>query len=237
MNSVGVGFYRKSSKINHSCRPNSAVFFDKFSLSLKSLRYIQSNEQITISYIELSKSTKSRRAELMSTYGFLCNCERCRNGQEDEQLLLKKEENYSPKLENQADRLYEEALRLGNTSCALSKEKLLSAYQIYNQIFGEKHEKLVRVCSKLCHNNVQLSNFDSALKFALRCVPCFEMCYPDLFPLLGVHYYMIAKLYLYQANEMEGFQYWKKAVSILKHWYTKEALKELEDMFHNRTYS
>lgn len=237
MNSVGIGLYRKCSKINHSCKPNSAVFFDKFSLSLKSLRYIQSNEQVTISYIELAQSTQSRREELMSTYGFLCNCERCCNGLDDEQLLLKKEKTYSPNFENQADNLYEEALRLENTSCALSTEKLLSAYQIYNQIFGEKHEKLVRVCSKICHNSVQLSNFDVTLKFALACVPCFEMCYPDLFLLLGVHYYMITKLYLYQANETEGFQYWKKAVNILKYWYNKEALKELEGMFHSRTYS
>jgi hypothetical protein len=73
----GHALYLKTSAINHSCEPNSLQWFDSDgNVVIRSLKNIQRGEEITISYLDLSRPTWWRKAELLS-YGFLCICSRC----------------------------------------------------------------------------------------------------------------------------------------------------------------
>jgi tetratricopeptide (TPR) repeat protein len=212
MNCVGSGFYRSIAKLNHSCIPNAAVYFNGTKATVRSLRPIHTNEQVTISYIELAQSTNSRRLALSERYHFMCSCDRCeKQMNDDDQLLYHNTTLYSLERELEANRLYEEALM--NEEQVYSK--LTQAFKIYKDIFGEKHERLVDVCSRLSHLCVNTSLFSEAFEYAEQCTSCFEMCYPDLYPLLGVHYSMLAKL----SDSLEKSNLYKtRAQTILKHW-------------------
>ena len=66
--------------LNHSCVPNAHITFDGRALSLRSLREIAADEEITISYVDTTNPTSARRNELSSRYFFTCQCPACRSG-------------------------------------------------------------------------------------------------------------------------------------------------------------
>ena len=66
--------------MNHSCDPNSAVFFDGPELRVRSLKPIAPDEEVTISYTEPKDSFDFRQHQLISKYHFTCKCEKCENG-------------------------------------------------------------------------------------------------------------------------------------------------------------
>ncbi len=73
----GHGVYAKVSAINHSCQPNCLQWFDESGkIIIRSTRQILRGEEITISYLDISRPTWWRRAELRH-YGFNCICDRC----------------------------------------------------------------------------------------------------------------------------------------------------------------
>ena len=71
------GSYQLICRINHSCDPNCMVINDG---SVKSLRYIHKNEELTWNFLNdkyLYFSTEIRIAKLYDIWGFKCNCFRC----------------------------------------------------------------------------------------------------------------------------------------------------------------
>jgi hypothetical protein len=66
--------------INHSCEPNSAVFFEGPELRLRSGPAIALGEEITISYIDPNQSFNVRQEQLASKYHFTCKCKKCEKG-------------------------------------------------------------------------------------------------------------------------------------------------------------
>jgi hypothetical protein len=75
---MGIGIYLKAACFNHSCSPNAFQSFDsKLRISIRALRDIRKSEEITVSYIDLSRPTWWRRSELYDGYNFICNCDRC----------------------------------------------------------------------------------------------------------------------------------------------------------------
>lgn len=75
--SIGIAFDPLASLINHSCDPNSVMTFDGRSLSVRALREIAKDEEITISYIDNTNPTHKRQEELTERYFFKCECTRC----------------------------------------------------------------------------------------------------------------------------------------------------------------
>lgn len=72
------------SRLNHSCLPNSNVFFspDYFLGRLYGVHPIAEGEEVTITYI-LPEATRGERWRRLEGYGFTCGCEVCRlEGQE-----------------------------------------------------------------------------------------------------------------------------------------------------------
>ena len=84
---LGFGLYRSPAHcINHSCCPNAVPRFvwgiagQVPGLQLQaSARPIGAQDEICISYIPITgrSTTEQRRAELQSTYHFICQCPRC----------------------------------------------------------------------------------------------------------------------------------------------------------------
>lgn len=64
--------------LNHDCRPNAAYFFDEETMTqyVHAIRDIQPGEEITITYIDNEKDTKTRLSRLQN-WGFQCNCLSC----------------------------------------------------------------------------------------------------------------------------------------------------------------
>ncbi|KAI1747378.1 hypothetical protein F4782DRAFT_552131 [Xylaria castorea] len=65
-------------RINHSCRPNCAYFFDynTFAQNVVAVRDIQPGEELSVAYIDPILPQVERRKRLKA-WGFECSCERC----------------------------------------------------------------------------------------------------------------------------------------------------------------
>lgn len=228
MNSVGVGLYPIVSKMNHSCQPNTAIFFEGIRAKTVSLRPLRQHEELTITYIELAQSTNSRRKLLKERYGFLCDCIRCKDTESDAPLTERLLDTYNESDEQQADSYFD------RSSCSDSTieetQCLKRAYDLYQRIYGPMHERLVNTCSKLCHNYIQNAEFDLALKFGRQLTPCFERYYPSLLPLLGVHYLMLAKLFSVLGQVEDRKQYATRAFDVLRYFFSKGDLEGVKQL-------
>lgn len=77
-NDCGLGVYPLAAMINHSCIPNCIQHFnDEGVIAIRTMRNIKAGEEISISYIDIAMPTWLRRKELLKSYYFHCNCDRC----------------------------------------------------------------------------------------------------------------------------------------------------------------
>lgn len=73
----GIGIFKVSATMNHSCVPNTIVKYAKNNVAhLYALRDINIGEEMTHSYIEDTMSFEDRNADL-EAYGFQCDCPKC----------------------------------------------------------------------------------------------------------------------------------------------------------------
>jgi len=83
---IGISMYSTPAyKINHSCLPNLTHTFDYGrghgilpKLSLTTVRDVEENEELTISYVDVTNVRFRRRKILYKDYNFLCQCVRCK---------------------------------------------------------------------------------------------------------------------------------------------------------------
>jgi hypothetical protein len=75
--SLGICLDPLVASINHSCDPNAVVTFDGPRLCLRSIRAIEKDREIHISYIDCSYPTARRQSELQDRYFFACSCTKC----------------------------------------------------------------------------------------------------------------------------------------------------------------
>lgn len=64
------------SALNHSCNPNTSVWYAKDKVLVLARRNIAKNEEICVSYTPVANDRVQRRTKL-AFYGFECKCERC----------------------------------------------------------------------------------------------------------------------------------------------------------------
>ncbi|KAH8159702.1 hypothetical protein CIB48_g8545 [Xylaria polymorpha] len=66
------------SRINHSCRPNCAYFFDPntFAQNVVAVRAISKGEELSLAYID-PILPQAERLKRLKAWGFECTCERC----------------------------------------------------------------------------------------------------------------------------------------------------------------
>jgi hypothetical protein len=74
---LGMTFDPTIALINHSCNPNTAIVFDGNIASIRSIRNIAQDEQITTSYVDNTFKRATRRQQLREQYFFECHCVGC----------------------------------------------------------------------------------------------------------------------------------------------------------------
>ncbi|PNS19716.1 hypothetical protein CAC42_7683 [Sphaceloma murrayae] len=81
---LGVALDPFISTVNHSCRPNAVVVFNGASPSLRSIRPIAKDEEVTWSYVDVVDPRHRRRARLRRGYEFDCTCPKCTSNDVDD---------------------------------------------------------------------------------------------------------------------------------------------------------
>ncbi len=73
------GMLIEASRFNHSCTPNlSHTWNDELQKrTFRTIREIQDDEELTISYIPLLQRPEARSQSLFEQFGFTCNCNAC----------------------------------------------------------------------------------------------------------------------------------------------------------------
>eukprot|EP00808_Paulinella_micropora_P018372 g5375.t1 len=74
---LGVGLFPFSSKFNHSCYPNSIFANTGRVLTLRAIREIKADEELSVNYCDLYQAIWTRRRELQLSKKFVCACRRC----------------------------------------------------------------------------------------------------------------------------------------------------------------
>ncbi|KAI9819575.1 MAG: hypothetical protein M1827_007025 [Pycnora praestabilis] len=85
---VGIFVDPFAALINHSCDPNAVVVFDGPSFSVRSMRNIGKDEEITISYIDCTNPFTRRQSDLQDRYFFACSCDKCQRGSQTQEDTL-----------------------------------------------------------------------------------------------------------------------------------------------------
>ena len=74
----GRALLLQGARLNHSCRPNlTRIRLHSSSMIFVANRTIQTDEELSITYLPLGMERNERRKTLFEDYGFECKCERC----------------------------------------------------------------------------------------------------------------------------------------------------------------
>ena len=73
------GLFLEASRINHACNPNAQNTWNANldQLTIHTFRDVEEGEEITISYLDGSKSYAARQLSLKTSFGFDCTCQLC----------------------------------------------------------------------------------------------------------------------------------------------------------------
>ena len=84
---LGTGIYRTASLLNHSCVPNCIALFNGPQIVIRSLRDIQPNDELLITYVNLTDPSVTRKEELKEGYMFECKCTLCDEPEYSDMLM------------------------------------------------------------------------------------------------------------------------------------------------------
>lgn len=84
-NPIALGLFPLTSMLNHSCVPNCAHSFvlqpgRPPRLVMRTIRAVAAGEELVYNYTQLYASTSRRRLALEQCYSFVCECQRCKEG-------------------------------------------------------------------------------------------------------------------------------------------------------------
>ncbi|KAJ3045956.1 hypothetical protein HDV00_006222 [Rhizophlyctis rosea] len=74
---LGRAIFPRASYFNHSCDPNCECVQTGRTMTIRTKRPVEDNEDLTISYIDTNLPLHARRQRLQEEYFFLCECRRC----------------------------------------------------------------------------------------------------------------------------------------------------------------
>jgi SET domain len=68
-----------ATKLNHSCNPHVVFYKEGNKMFFKTIRPIKAGEEVFDRYINTNNTDKkTRQYKLLKSYGFLCDCEKCK---------------------------------------------------------------------------------------------------------------------------------------------------------------
>uniref|UniRef100_T1KAH8 SET domain-containing protein n=1 Tax=Tetranychus urticae TaxID=32264 RepID=T1KAH8_TETUR len=88
---IGLAIYPTMSLVNHSCQPNSFLFFFHEKVIIRASQTIESGQELSICYgpSYQSHTLADRRKKLRDWYYFDCNCNACSKSLESTQICYK----------------------------------------------------------------------------------------------------------------------------------------------------
>lgn len=135
----------------HSCYPNVALVTSDRSIVAITIRPIQTEEELTVSYMSndmLDSYNFMRRMFLADKYNFRCKCERCRRIQNnnytqftlDKQFMeeIEHQTNFQPKMQTMRKKLTETCLKYLSVADGWSDE-LYTVMSTYNRLIRDKY--------------------------------------------------------------------------------------------------
>ncbi|KAF2187202.1 SET domain-containing protein [Zopfia rhizophila CBS 207.26] len=94
--------------INHSCDPNAYIVLDGPEPAIRTLKPINKDEEVYISYIDPTNPYARRQSELKARWSFTCKCTKCQKGATlDEDKWLIRSEKMAQKYKDLADAMIE----------------------------------------------------------------------------------------------------------------------------------
>ncbi|XP_015122565.1 histone-lysine N-methyltransferase SMYD3 isoform X2 [Diachasma alloeum] len=227
MTSLGVGIYLGPSIIDHSCKPNSTAIFEGTTLIIRTLCDLPALDwsKIHITYIDILKDTKTRRAELQKSYYFFCECERCNSPetieiaaacpnkkctypcQSTDAHCMKCGEEFPEYFKERFDEVSELSVfhleKMENTAyldaarmCLEKQEGVLHPYNLL----------VVRMLEMALAAAMELERWEDAEIFY----------FGETHPMTGQVHFVRAKLLSFQKNSRLGLEYITKAAELIK---------------------
>ena len=84
---MGFGLYVPITGFKHSCRPNASYVFKGKKLEVRAMRDIAEGEDVTIDLTDIMKPKADRQEDLTGWKGIVCDCDRCREGDQDDEVI------------------------------------------------------------------------------------------------------------------------------------------------------
>ncbi|XP_034935410.1 histone-lysine N-methyltransferase SMYD3 isoform X2 [Chelonus insularis] len=237
LTSLGVGIYLGPSIIDHSCKPNATAIFEGTTLIIRTLCDLPTLDwtKVHITYIDLLKDTKTRRAELQQSYFFWCDCERC-NSPETMEISAacpnktcmnpcsstdtncsKCGEKFPDDFRDEFDRVCELSVyqleRMANIAYLDASRMCLERQQ---GILHPYNLLVVRMLEMAVAAAIDLDRWDEAEVFAAQLVSRYLFYYGETHPMTGQMYFSWGKLLSLQMKGVQALEVVTKAAQIIK---------------------
>eukprot|EP00735_Rhodelphis_limneticus_P006296 TRINITY_DN18684_c0_g1::TRINITY_DN18684_c0_g1_i1::g.20412::m.20412 TRINITY_DN18684_c0_g1::TRINITY_DN18684_c0_g1_i1::g.20412 ORF type:complete len:594 (+),score=177.31,sp/Q7XJS0/ASHR1_ARATH/25.99/7e-43,SET/PF00856.23/0.083,SET/PF00856.23/8.9e-09,TPR_12/PF13424.1/26,TPR_12/PF13424.1/0.00059,zf-MYND/PF01753.13/0.002,zf-MYND/PF01753.13/1.2e+04,TPR_10/PF13374.1/5.5e+03,TPR_10/PF13374.1/1.6e+02,TPR_10/PF13374.1/2 TRINITY_DN18684_c0_g1_i1:61-1842(+) len=213
---MGAGVYPIGSLLNHSCDPNCVLMYDSDNNNIKSpheqvircVRDVSKGEELCHAYCDLAASTAERQRRLEEQYFFSCDCKRCVDPDHDipagfdvpRDKLLDGFAEDTPADERekelaQADQAFERFSSYVNEHEMYYAKKALD--RVLTMRLKHLHKFNLKVLATRCaiqRISLEMQDLESAYEQAREIRTVYEMLYPPMHPLLGIHYHTQAEL-------------------------------------------
>lgn len=236
MNRIGVGIYLGPSIMDHSCKPNAVAIFEGTTIIIRTIKDLPCLDwsQIRISYIDILKTTRERREELLSSYYFWCNCEKC---EEPEPMAEAAKcpnkfctypcssdadicENCNTRFPEEFRETFEEVSEF--TAHHLQSMKNV-VYLDVSQMCLKKQEGVlhplnvqhVQTLQAAFDSSTSLQHWEEAESYAKKLIDGYLLYYGEIHPLVGILYLMTGKIQLYLKKPKLALEALKKASAVL----------------------
>uniref|UniRef100_A0A182Y0G1 MYND-type domain-containing protein n=1 Tax=Anopheles stephensi TaxID=30069 RepID=A0A182Y0G1_ANOST len=244
MNTIGTGMYIGASIIDHSCRPNVVVSFDGETLKMRLLEDYPEQEldfgKLFISYIDLIDTTDVRREQLSERYYFDCDCDRCRDEQEQRRMNAAACPNRNCQEPVDMNDSELEHCPLCGTSITNSDRDTFTeissftrdhlaqmknvAYLDVSRLCLKKQENIlhrynvhhIKTLDNAMESALNMEKWREAIGYGLRLLEGFRHYYSPYHPMLGLTYLKVGKLQLYECQFAEALIHLQQAAKIVR---------------------
>lgn len=195
---IGICIDPLAATMNHSCDPNAVVSFDGPTLNVRSLKKISKDEEIIISYVDITDNPWQRQEELRERYFFTCDCAECSAGTILQSAVLPPNNKQFRDIESQAKSLLEtaKASRDNNGSITALERGMKLMRGVGSPVFRQPYASLrQQLAVSLLTAHQWVSAFAQKLKIYFEIDP---VLFPQSFhPVRVVHKWTLATLVLH----------------------------------------
>jgi hypothetical protein len=215
---IATGVFSALAWANHSCQPNAFVCFSHGSNRLVSCRDIAANEEICISYIPVLDGYATRQADLLKRYYFKCSCARCIRDKQSQGGANSKGSEVIPSNSVVANRARPKDV----------DPQVWAAIKGYDM--PELDLRWNALLEGMIGERIGSGRFQEAFLLGHMLTPKLLRWMEGMehSPVVGYHFQRMSKLASYLGLGHESFEYSRRALLILRSYYTGDIINELE---------